>query len=124
MLGAATAFVFAVPVLKFLAPQRLQGQAEKIIIKKSEIPYGAAKEVSFGDTPLIVINRKGKGYIALTRVCTHLGCLVRYKRKDEKLVCPCHAAVFSLEGYVISGPAPSPLKSFPLKVEADKIIVG
>jgi len=124
ILGAATTFVFAVPVFKFLAPQRLQGQAEKIIIKKSEIPYGTAKEVSFGVTPLVVINRRGKGYIALTRVCTHLGCLVRYDRKDEKLVCPCHAAVYSLEGNVISGPAPTALKSFPLKVEADEIIVG
>ena len=124
MLGAATTFVFAVPVLKFLAPQRLQPQAEKIIIKKSEIPYGAAKEVSFGVTPLIVINRKGKGYIALSRVCTHLGCLVGFNRKDEQLVCPCHAAIFSLEGNVISGPAPTALKSFPLKVEADEIIIG
>ena len=124
LLGAVATFVFVVPVVKFLAPQRLYTRAEKVIISKSEIPYGAAKEISFNDTPIIVINRKGKGFIALSRVCTHLGCLVGYNRTDEQLVCPCHAAIFSLEGYVISGPAPTALKSFPLKVEADQIIVG
>ena len=124
VLGATVSLVFLVPVMKFLAPQKLEAVAEKITINKSEIPYGAAKEVSFNGTPLIVINRKGKGFIALSRVCTHLGCLVGYNREDEELVCPCHAANFSLEGNVISGPAPSPLKSFPLKVEADHLIIG
>ena len=124
LLGAVVSFVFLVPVMKFLAPQKLEAQAEKITINKSEIPYGEAMEVAFNGTPLIVINRKGKGFIALSRVCTHLGCLVGYNRDDEELVCPCHAANFSLEGSVISGPAPSPLESFPLKVEADHIIIG
>ena len=123
-LSAVATFVFVVPVLKFLAPQRLQAQGEKIIIKKSEIPYGAAKEISLNGKPIIVINRKGKGYIALSRVCTHLGCLVGYNREDGELVCPCHAANFSLEGNVISGPAPAALESFPLKVEADEIVIG
>ncbi len=123
-LSAVVSFVFLIPVLKFLAPQKMEAKADQITINKKDIPYGAALEVAFNGTPLIVINRKGKGFIALSRVCTHLGCLVGYNRDAEMLVCPCHAAKFSLEGNVISGPAPSPLKSFPLKVEADHILIG
>lgn len=124
LLGALVSFVFLVPVMKFLGPQKLEAKADRITISKGEIPYGAAKEISFNGTPLIVINRKGKGFIALSRVCTHLGCLVGYNRDAGELVCPCHAGIFSLEGNVISGPAPSALESFPLKVEADNIIIG
>ncbi len=124
LLGATVSLIFLVPGVKFLAPQKLESSSVRVSINKNEIPYGAAKEVALNGTPVIVINRKGKGFIALSRVCTHLGCLVGYNRDAEELVCPCHAAFFSLEGKVISGPAPSPLKSFPLRVEADSIIIG
>jgi len=123
-LGALASLVFIVPVVKFLSPQKIEARADKVIINKSDIPYGAAMEVSYNSTPLIVINRKGKGLIALSRVCTHLGCLVGFNREDQDLVCPCHAAKYSLEGNVISGPAPRALKSYPIQVEADKIIIG
>lgn len=122
---AATSFVaFFYPLVKFLTPPDSKSQSSKVVIKKSDIPPGTAKEVIFNDIPAIIINRKGKGFIAFSRVCTHMGCLVGYNRIDNELVCPCHAGVFNLQGNVLSGPAPRPLTQLALKITADKVTLG
>ena len=95
-----------------------------LTINKDEIPTGTAKEFFFNETPLVVINRRGSGFIALSRVCTHLGCLVGYDKFNGKLVCPCHAGEFDLEGRVLSGPATKSLQRYSLKITADQITIG
>ncbi|HYA35232.1 MAG TPA: ubiquinol-cytochrome c reductase iron-sulfur subunit [Candidatus Binataceae bacterium] len=41
--------------------------------------------------------------------CTHLGCAYRWDDQAKSFFCPCHSAVFNLEGKVVSGPPPRPL---------------
>lgn len=50
-------------------------------------------------------------------VCTHLGCYYTWNSERGRFECPCHASVFSIDGTVISGPAPRPLDVLPHKVE-------
>lgn len=120
---SCTAFgSFAYPFIKYLAPPKAKAAASRLNFTKSEV--GDAKEILFGQTPAIIINRPGKGFIALSRVCTHLGCLIEFDREKKKLVCPCHAGVYDLEGRVVSGPPPKPLPTFPLRVEGEEIIIG
>lgn len=124
VLGLTTFISFIYPMFMFFAPQKKDTPPQKLTINKNEIAYGMAREYTIDSSPIVVINRRGKGYIALSRVCTHLGCLVTYSREEDRLICPCHAAIFTSDGNVISGPAPLPLKSFPLTVEGDLIIIG
>jgi cytochrome b6-f complex iron-sulfur subunit len=123
-LGSTAIASFAYPLLRFVAPPRAKDGGQKLTISKDDIAAGEAKEIVLGNTPAIVINVTGKGYIALSRVCTHLGCLVQYDKGEQKLVCPCHAGFFNLEGHVISGPPPKPLQAIPLSVEGGNIIIG
>ncbi len=123
ILGSTAAGAMGYPLLRFLAPPRTKVSAAKLIFKKDEILTGEAKEIIFGNIPAIVINRPGKGYIALSKVCTHLGCLVKYDKENKKLVCPCHAGVYDLEGHVVSGPPPKPLPVLDLRVEGENIII-
>lgn len=117
------AFVsLAYPLIRYLAPPRSNIHRGKLVMSKADI--GDAKEVVFQETPAIIINRPGKGYIALSRVCTHLGCLIDYDKEKKRLVCPCHAGIFDLEGRVESGPPPAPLTIFPLSVEGEEITIG
>jgi cytochrome b6-f complex iron-sulfur subunit len=44
---------------------------------------------------------------AVSRVCTHLGCLV--KQEAGGFQCPCHGSRFALDGSVVKGPAPKAL---------------
>ncbi|HAM49324.1 MAG TPA: cytochrome B6 [Nitrospiraceae bacterium] len=121
----STAFVsFAYPLLRFLAPPSGEAKTKKLILGKGEVPIGAAKDIVFNDVPAIIINRPGRGLIAFSRVCTHLGCLVEYEKDKNRLLCPCHAGVYDLEGNVVSGPPPQPLPKLPLRVEGENIVIG
>ncbi len=123
-LGATTLISFVYPASKFLVRPKSSVPDAPLTINKDEIPAGTAKEFIFNETPLVVINRRGSGFIALSRVCTHLGCLVGYDKFNNKLVCPCHAGEFDLEGRVLSGPATKSLQRYSLKITADQITIG
>jgi cytochrome b6-f complex iron-sulfur subunit len=123
-LGTTTLISFVYPATKFLVRPKSSAPDAPLTINKDEIPTGTAKELVFNEIPLVVINRRGSGFIALSRVCTHLGCLVGYDKFNNKMVCPCHAGEFDLEGRVLSGPATKSLQRYPLKISADQITIG
>ena len=123
-LGLTSLASLLYPLARFFTPPGLIATAKKLVLKKTEIPPGAAREIIFQNQPVVIINRPGKGYIALSRECTHLGCLVGYSKEKNQLICPCHAGMFDLEGNVLAGPAPNPLPRFPLEVTADTVILG
>ncbi len=123
--GTVTAGSFVYALVRFLSalPSRI-AEANRLVILKSDIPSGEAKNFVFRNMPAIIINRPDKGFIALSRTCTHLGCLVEYHHAQQRLICPCHAGNFDLEGNVLSGPPPKPLTVIPFKIEGDKIVIG
>ena len=55
--------------------------------------------------------------LALSNVCTHLSCRVKWDEGLQVYACPCHDAHFGLEGGVDSGPPPRPLDTYETKVE-------
>lgn len=55
--------------------------------------------------------------------CTHLGCPYRWDNEKNIFACPCHTAIFSKTGDVISGPPPRPLDRFPVKIEHGTVII-
>jgi cytochrome b6-f complex iron-sulfur subunit len=55
----------------------------------------------------VAVFRDAEGVYAVSRVCTHLGCLV--KNEAGGFQCPCHGSRFALDGSVTKGPAPKPL---------------
>ncbi len=124
LLGTTTLASLAYPLFRFLVPPKSVDKPKTLSIAKREVPPGEAKEIVFNNVPAIVLNRPGKGFIAVSRVCTHLGCLVQYDRENRNLLCPCHAGVYDLEGNVLSGPPPRPLPKLALRVEGDTIVIG
>lgn len=64
-----------------------------------------------------ILTENGKDFVAISNICTHLGCRVRWISEEGKFFCPCHNGVFARDGSVISGPPPRPLDRFETKVE-------
>ena len=124
VLGTTALVSIGYPVTRFVIPPKEKQNNERLTIDKQEIPPGAAMEVTFQGTPIIIINRKESGFIALSRVCGHLGCLVGYDKFQGKLVCPCHAGAFNLDGQVVSGPPSNPLNRYDIKLTSQHIILG
>jgi len=59
----------------------------------------------------------------LSNVCTHLACRVTWKEELAEYDCPCHEAVFDIEGLVVSGPPPKPLVRYATKIEEDTLYI-
>jgi Rieske Fe-S protein len=55
----------------------------------------------------VAVFRDAGGVFAVSRVCTHLGCLVN--TATEGFHCPCHGSHFAADGSVVKGPAPAAL---------------
>lgn len=64
-----------------------------------------------------VLTEDGNNYHAMSNICTHLGCRVRWVAEKEQFFSPCHNGVFDKHGYVVSGPPPRPLDEFETKTE-------
>ena len=70
-----------------------------------------------------VLTDNGRDYIALSNICTHLGCRVRWIGDDNQFICPCHNASFDKEGEVTEGPPPAPLDQYEVKVEDEQLYI-
>jgi menaquinol-cytochrome c reductase iron-sulfur subunit len=64
-----------------------------------------------------ILTTNGQDFAALSNICTHLGCRVRWIADQQGFFCPCHNGVFAKDGTVVSGPPPRPLDRFEVKVE-------
>lgn len=69
----------------------------------------------------VVVFRDAEGVYALSKVCTHLGCIV--KPDSEGFHCPCHGSRFSSEGLVTRGPAPGPLPWVRVTSQGDGVLL-
>lgn len=72
---------------------------------------------------IYVLTGNGRDFIAMSNVCTHLGCRVRWISGREQFYCPCHDGIFDKEGNVVSGPPPRPLDRYEVKVENDQLFI-
>jgi cytochrome b6-f complex iron-sulfur subunit len=66
---------------------------------------------------------KPEGIYAFLAKCTHLGCTPRWEVNDQRFKCPCHGSNFNIDGQVVAGPAPEPLKRCGISLGQDGQIV-
>jgi len=70
-----------------------------------------------------VLTEDGQNFIAMSNVCTHLGCRVRWVADQNKFFCPCHNGVFDMYGNVLSGPPPRPLDRYEVKTQDAQLYI-
>lgn len=125
-------FIFAVwgivyPVWRYLTSvTRIEAEAgfERVVVSTLKaLPSGEARTIRYKGMPYLVVHERGR-ISALSAICTHKGCLVRWDNRKGELYCPCHGSAFDLNGNVKRGPAPRPLASLPVRVIHDQIVVG
>jgi cytochrome b6-f complex iron-sulfur subunit len=122
----ATIAAFVYPVVRYVLPSKRANVIENSIAaaKVGELPPNAAKVFKFGSAPAVLINTAEGTLVALSAICTHLTCTVRYDGETGTLFCPCHNGRFDLSGNVLSGPPPRPLETFAVEISGPDIIVS
>ncbi|MDR3702638.1 MAG: ubiquinol-cytochrome c reductase iron-sulfur subunit [Candidatus Sulfopaludibacter sp.] len=71
-----------------------------------------------------VVKQADRSIVAFGPQCTHLGCAYHWDEGKNDFLCPCHSSVFSVDGRVVSGPAPRPLDRFDVQVKGSKLLLG
>jgi Rieske Fe-S protein len=75
------------------------------------------------EVSVYVLSTDARTYIAMSNICTHLGCRVRWITDQDQFFCPCHNGVFDISGNVVAGPPPRPLDQYEVKVENDQLYI-
>lgn len=68
---------------------------------------------------VILVRTSARTYRAVSAVCTHQSCEVRFEHGGIR--CPCHGSSFTLDGKVTRGPAKKPLPIYNVTVEEEMI---
>jgi Rieske Fe-S protein len=122
------------PVLRYLSPPEVPeaatNQVEAGATNDPELLERGFKIVRFGADPVILVRLSDTEYRAFSATCTHLECIVEYRKSEGVLWCNCHNGQFDLTGRNIAGPPPKPLTPFQVHVvskrpgEAGSIVVS
>jgi menaquinol-cytochrome c reductase iron-sulfur subunit len=134
LIGLALA---APAAIYLLFPPRPRKEAEWVKTSDlSSIPAGTPTEISFErkrvdgwkvtteKATAWVVKGPYNEVVAFTPQCTHLGCAYHWDDPSHTFICPCHTSVFSVDGKVLSGPAPRPLDRYTTKIEGGKLEIG
>jgi cytochrome b6-f complex iron-sulfur subunit len=117
--GALIAWI-VYPVIRFLEPAEVaEAAANQVDAGSADDPDLAGKGfkiVPFGNEPVILVRAEDGEYHALTATCTHLDCIVEYRPDRGLIWCNCHNGQFDLNGQVVGGPPPRPLRHYRVHV--------
>lgn len=72
------------------------------VVSLASLPEGKAMRFSSGAVEGFVVNNRGN-VLAMSAVCTHMGCILRFNQPSQSLDCPCHGASFDLNGSPLHG---------------------
>ena len=129
--------VLGLPLAKYLlGPPSASGKTQwSRITEVDSLPEGQPIEIRFQarsdeaylhtmEVRSIWAIKKASGEVTVfSPVCTHLGCHYLWDPKTNQFECPCHASVFDVSGKVLSGPAPRPLDTLPVKTENGELFI-
>ncbi len=123
--GAAAITVGTVvyPIVAFLKLPMRVGESKPVEIELERLTVGQAYYADFQGQQVIVVMAED-GPRVFNASCTHLGCNVVWDTAHGNFHCPCHGAVFSGEGKVVSGPVSTPLREVPFEVKNGTLIIS
>jgi Rieske Fe-S protein len=124
-LGTSVGALFAsiaYPVVRYLSPpsvpEATTSQVEAGSTNDPELMQQGFKILRFGSEPVILIRVSATDFRAFSATCTHLACIVGFRKALKVIWCNCHNGEYDLNGRNIAGPPPKPLTPFAVHVVA------
>jgi len=137
-IGGLIGIGFGVPAIAYVVGPSIKSQQTKTWMRlgpTSKVELGNPTLFSFTvqtqtgwiqnsqEISVYVLSTDGRTYIAMSNICTHLGCHIRWISDQNHFFCPCHNGVFDISGNVVSGPPPRPLTRYDVKVENGQLFI-
>ena len=113
------------PIYDYLEPPK----AEEIRVTSVDIGNAnnmakdSGKIIKFGSKPVIVIRLENGNYRAFSATCTHLGCIVQYRKDLGQIYCACHNGRYDLNGKNVAGPPPAPLQKYNVSLKGEDVYI-
>lgn len=138
VLGGLIGLGFGVPAVAYIAGPSLKREQEQTWVRlgpTSKVELGTPTLFTYKiqtqtgwitnmeEVSVYVLSTDGRTYIAMSNICTHLACHIRWIAERSEFFCPCHNGIFDISGNVIGGPPPRPLDRYDIKVEEDQLYV-
>lgn len=128
--GYGTFFVMAGRYL-YLYPAGAKTKAWLYVTELEGMPVGSSINYRAPTGIQIVVARQAENgtkddFVALSRVCPHLGCQVEWQANNNRFYCPCHQGAFDPQGRATEGPpaaAGQSLAAYPLRVEGGLLFI-
>jgi menaquinol-cytochrome c reductase iron-sulfur subunit len=134
-LSALSAFVAGIPVISAMLAPLLEKTPEvwRKVADLDDFAIGVVKLVTFDNADpeawsgitarsAAWLRRDSESvFTAFSVNCTHLGCPVRWEEGAQLFMCPCHGGVYYKDGTVASGPPPTALVQYPVRINKQQI---
>jgi cytochrome b6-f complex iron-sulfur subunit len=127
--GVCYAAAMGYPVYKYLASPVEKAEANAAVTEinlpdAQKLAAGSALMFKFGSKTCMLIHHEDGSWVALSAVCTHLGCTVQYQPAQSRIYCGCHGGTYDPKtGANVSGPPPKPLTLFKTSVTEKGVLV-
>lgn len=119
-----TACLSALGLQRFAFPRVAEQEPHDMplgpLAELAALPVGSVIEPV--EAPTLAVIRLEDGIAALSRTCTHLGCLTRWSEADRMFKCPCHGSTFRPNGTTLAGPAPRALERVAVRIEDGQVV--
>jgi cytochrome b6-f complex iron-sulfur subunit len=118
-------FVYAWLRGTYFGPSHLKPKGPVHVGSVESVRQGTSRIVRFGPDKVIILRTVNGEFAALSAICTHLGCSVRFRpnQNNGDLVSNCHESLFGLEGENLTGPAPLPLKTYDIQLSNTELAI-
>jgi len=108
------------PVARYLSPpnqpEAATSEVQAGMTNDPDLVQKGFKIIRFGDQPVIVIKLSETDIRAFSAVCTHLACIVEFRKGQRDIFCNCHNGEYDLHGRNIAGPPPRPLIAYTVHI--------
>jgi cytochrome b6-f complex iron-sulfur subunit len=110
-----------ITTVRYLRPNVLFEPPTRVGVGRPE-DIGVGTLLVLPEQKLFVVHT-ANGFVAMSAVCTHLGCMTRYLDAEQAIFCPCHGSRFDRLGQVTGGPAPTALDRFEVSLRNGELVV-
>ena len=125
--GTALVGTIAYPIVRYVTPPRVAEatahEVEAGEIGDLELREKGFKIIRFGADPVILV-RVDDSFFAFSATCTHLDCIVGFRKDTNQIWCNCHGGAYDLTGRNVAGPPPRPLTPYRVNLVQNTIVVS